>query len=530
LIRLLRLEVLAVLLCLSAGAAQAHAILETAEPADGAALSAPPARATLRFSEPVTPLAFRLLRPDGEIVRLPDARADGATVEVPLALEGASGTAILNWRVASSDGHPVGGSVTFTVGGGGTAPAQDLAWSTYRAPGWAARVVLMVALFGSVGAALFRPWIFAARRRGDVRLSIGAGGLGLLSLAGLVYAQAVDVTGLGPSELRGSDLWGALLANGFGLAVGLIACALILALICGSGRLGARAARCLSAAAAVATVAGFVAYGHASAAEPAWLMRPAIALHVAAVLFWLGSFAPLLNALRSSPSEGAGALARYSLPILLSSAILLLSGAAMAWVQLGAATELWSSAYGVVLLAKLALVAPMFALGALNRFALTNRVAVGDPRALRRLRRTIAAEMLLGVLTLGVVGLWRFTPPPRSMEAVTVTVNGLQFHAHGVRAMANLVLSPARVGRSKVTVSVLNVDATPLAAKEVTVVLLDPLGQLEPIRRPARRLTDASWVVDEVTIPLPGRWTVRVDMLISDFEQATVRTGVNVVR
>ena len=526
---LLRIAAFAVLLFLLGGAAQAHAILQTATPADGASLDAPPTRVVLTFSEPVTPLAFRLLRPDGEIVRLPDPRADGATIEAPLALEGVTGTAILNWRVASADGHPVGGSITFTIGAG-TEPAQELAWSTYRAPSWAARFLLMVGLFASVGAILFRYWVFAAERRGDMRLAAGAAGLGALSLAAFVYAQAVDVSGLGASGLRASDVWNALLVNGFGLGAGLAGCALVLALVCATGGVSGAAGRWLSAAAAAAVVAAFVAYGHARAAEPAWLMQPAIALHVAAVLFWLGSFAPLLNALRSSPGEGATALARFSLPIFVTSAVLLLTGFVMAWAQLGAVSELWSSAYGVVLLAKLALVAPMFALGAVNRFALAGGVAAGRPAAIRRLRRTIAAELLLGVLTLGVVGLWRFTPPPRSMEAVTVTVNGLQFHAHGVRAMANLELSPARVGRSKATVNVLNIDATPLAAREVTVVLLDPLGRLEPIRRPARRLTDASWVVDEVSIPSPGRWTVRVDILISDFEQATVRTSVNVVR
>ncbi|MFL1877313.1 copper resistance protein CopC, partial [Hansschlegelia beijingensis] len=208
-------------------------------------------RVVLTFSEPVTPLAFRLLRPDGEIVRLPDARADGATIEAPLALEGVTGTAILNWRVASADGHPVGGSITFTIGAG-TEPAQELAWSTYRAPSWAARFILMVALFASVGAVLFRYWVFAAERRGDMRLSAGAAGLGALSLAAFVYAQAVDVTGLGASGLRASDVWNALLVNGFGLGAGLAACALLLALICAIGGVGRAAGRFLSAAAAAA--------------------------------------------------------------------------------------------------------------------------------------------------------------------------------------------------------------------------------------------------------------------------------------
>jgi copper transport protein len=42
------------------------------------------------------------------------------------------------------------------------------------------------------------------------------------------------------------------------------------------------------------------------------------------------------------------------------------------------------------------------------------------------------------------------------------------------------------------------------------------------------RLTDATWEVRDIALPTPGRWTVRVDVLVSDFEKASVRTSVAV--
>jgi copper transport protein len=510
--------------------AEAHAVLTVAEPSDGQVLSAPPARAVLRFSEPVAPLAFRLLRPDGEIVRLDDARIEDGAVVVSLPLGAEAGTAILNWRVSSADGHPVGGALTFTIGGEAAgAPARELAWSTYRLPGWAAQVALLISAFAGVGAVVFRYWVFSARARRDMRLASAAGAATLASLAAASWTHALDVTGLTPAEIGFADVRSGL-SGAFGASTALIAASSILVLTCALGRPRPPIGRAAAAVAAVALAAAFVVFGHASVATPAWLMRPAIALHIGGALFWLGSLFPLLNAMASSDTEGRVALARYSGPIFVTSVALLLSGAGMAAVQLGAVAELWSSGYGVVLLAKLALVAPMFLLGALNRFALAPRVHAGRGGARRLLRRSIAAEIALGALALGVVGLWRFTPPPWTMEAVTVTVNGLQFHAHGVRAMANLALSPARVGPTRVSVTVLNVDATPLAAQEVSVVLFDPLGQLEPLRRQARKVTSSAWAVDDVTIPVPGRWTVRVDILVSDFEKASVKTAVTIVR
>ena len=57
----------------------------------------------------------------------------------------------------------------------------------------------------------------------------------------------------------------------------------------------------------------------------------------------------------------------------------------------------------------------------------------------------------------------------------------------------------------------------PLPAKEVTLVLSNPAAAIEPIRRPAR-LVDGVWRVDDLVVPIGGRWTVRVDVLVSDFE------------
>ncbi|WP_246693189.1 copper resistance protein CopC, partial [Mesorhizobium sp. M2E.F.Ca.ET.154.01.1.1] len=98
------------------GRAFAHAALVAADPADGSVLMQSPARFSLTFSEPVSPLVIALVRPDGTRLALTSFRLTDRTVEIDNPETLKSGTHVLSWRVISEDGHPVGGSVLFSIG------------------------------------------------------------------------------------------------------------------------------------------------------------------------------------------------------------------------------------------------------------------------------------------------------------------------------------------------------------------------------------------------------------------------------
>jgi len=237
---------------------------------------------------------------------------------------------------------------------------------------------------------------------------------------------------------------------------------------------------------------------------------------------------PLFLLTRSGLPHGAEVLKSYSGPVRSAIIILIPSGLTIAAVQLGALSELWNSAYGVVLSMKLALLAVLFCLAAFNRFWITPRIRRGDVSALRLLNLSVGGEIALVTLVFCVASLWQFTPPPRAMAAVTVLSTGIQFHAHGTRGMANLLVSPARPGPVTVSISVMDVESRPLEVKGVDVVLLDPENRIEPIRQKARRLTSATWRIDEMLIPTAGIWLVRINLLITDFDKVTVRTTLNI--
>ena len=75
--------------------------------------------------------------------------------------------------------------------------------------------------------------------------------------------------------------------------------------------------------------------------------------------------------------------------------MLVLAGGFLLWRLLGSPLALLESGYGQVLGAKLALVAALMALAALNRWRLVPQLAAEQPGARRRLAGSILAECLL---------------------------------------------------------------------------------------------------------------------------------------
>jgi putative copper resistance protein D len=85
----------------------------------------------------------------------------------------------------------------------------------------------------------------------------------------------------------------------------------------------------------------------------------------------------------------------------------------MLWELLGSASQLWTSGYGRYLIVKLAVVACLLGLAAFNKLRLTPRLAADELGALRSLRRSICAELALGLVILIITAaLTTLTGPP----------------------------------------------------------------------------------------------------------------------
>ncbi|MFN6979865.1 MAG: copper resistance D family protein, partial [Gemmobacter sp.] len=278
---------------------------------------------------------------------------------------------------------------------------------------------------------------------------------------------------------------------------------------------GAGGARGRAAAAWGLAALSFAVAGHAARAEPAALMGTLVLAHAAALVFWAGALPGLVVALRAP--DAAAVMARFSRLAVPMVALLVASGAALAWRQIGTPAALTGTAYGWLFMAKLALVAAVLALAARHRFVLTPRLA-RDPGAARpAYARSLRVELMLMVAILALTAGFRLTPPPRAMAAPPDT--RVELHLHGRASMADIALVPGRPGPNRVEIQPLDADFGPLAPVEITLSFARPADGLEPIILRAERGADGLWRAGPVHLPPGGPFEVVADILITDFRK-----------
>lgn len=487
-------------------AAFAHAGLVSAEPEDGALLQRAPRETALAFSEPVTALRLTLVRPDGASVDLQPSMTTGSRLTAPLDERLGQGTHMLVWRVVSADGHPVTGSVSFSVGAASPTPDLPPARDPFvLALTWGTRVLVYIALVFGVGGAAGSYLVGTARSDGHrfLQLSLLAG---LLALPLALLAQGLDALGATLSAAVNLAVWQAGLGTGFGVAALAFALSFGLALV-STLRLPQRVSTLLSGLALMAGGVALASTGHAANAAPQVLTRPAVALHALSAALWLGALMPLALALRQPEAARRVALSRFSRRIAPLLAVLLVSGAFLAAVQVGTLSALWQTDYGRVLLIKLALVLILLLIAADNRWRLTQPALKGDAPARRTLSRRLGFEIALGVLVLCTVAVWRFTPPPRVEQALVA--EPIPLHATGSMVMGDIAVAPGRQGPVRVSALLMTIDYGPVDPQGVTFRFSRPEGDAAPIEAQAMPPGDGSWSAS-AALPVSGLWRLQI--------------------
>lgn len=514
-----------VVAALSPAAAAAHAALVETSPAEGAVLQAAPGMIHLRFNEPVRSLAMRLFDAQGRAQDLTVTRRDTMLMAtVPAGL--APGTHVLSYRVISTDGHPVAGSLTFSVGHAGAAFRQEDEAAARDVLIWLGRLGLYTGLFVGIGGAFFTAWL-ATGLRDPAAGRLVAVGLAAGALAGTLALglQGLDALGRPLADLTSGEVWRAGLDTSYGTTV--VVALLALALAGASLAPADRRLRCGLAAVALAGVGlALAASGHAGSASPQWLTRPAVLVHGVAVAYWIGALAPLALMLRHGKPGIPDLVRRFSNGAVLSVLALVVTGTALALIQVPDPTSLLATAYGRILAVKLGPVGALLVLAAANRFLLTPALGTSN-EAERKLARSAVAELALAAVIFGLVGLWRFTPPPRAIAAAHPAAQASVAHLHAAQGMAELRLTPGRTGMNRATIALRGAGG-PLQAKEVTLRIANRAAGIEAIERRASRDPDGSWQTDAIALPIAGRWSVEVEALISDFEAATLEGDIDV--
>jgi copper transport protein len=558
------------------GAAHAHSDLTEATPPQGAVLASPPPAIILSFNEPVAPLVLQLIGPDGRPVELGKPEARDTTLALPLPPELARGSYLLSWRIASADGHPVGGTLSFAIGAAGARPiAAPRARAPWLSPAIAvAGLALLAGLLFGAGGVVFNAWA-AEYEAGGCRRHLPGLLVALIAAPVSLGLQGLDALAAPWSALFSRACWAAAMGTSYGTLVLLAEAAALSGLFaCVSGSAPGR--RVLALLSVLLLGLALASSGHAATAVQGNAARSVVFVHAIAATAWMGALACLPFLLLGGYGETP--LRRFSMAALVIVGLLVATGALLAWWQLRAPADLWRTAYGRILAAKLVFVLGLLGLAAVNRWRLTGPALLGDGPALRALVRNIRWEIALAAAILCAVALWRFTPPPRALpadHAMTASMGNMpgtgnmahtrdtddmrhmgevghrgnatrkdsmprtvdqqasapgssrrvvSLHGGGAKAQAVVTVRPD--GHVGVELTLSRQDGSLLPAKEVSVALSNPRAGIEKIVRPARQggaSANAGWVVDDMPLLVAGLWDVEVDVLISDFESISLQ-------
>ena len=166
-----------VTLLLGAAPAMAHTRLQSSDPADGTSTATAPQRVSLTFNEPMQAgfATLTVIGPDATAYQSGEISTDGGTVSIGVAPLGPAGRYEIGYRVVSEDGHPVTGSVAFTLTAPGPAAAAARAAPETAAPATPAPAPVATSSDDSAGAPVW-PWILGGA------VLIGAGAVAALRL------------------------------------------------------------------------------------------------------------------------------------------------------------------------------------------------------------------------------------------------------------------------------------------------------------------------------------------------------------
>jgi copper transport protein len=480
----------------------AHAVLVRSDPAANAKLPSPPTIISLYFSEPLEPKFSnaKVVDAGGNQVDQGDSRVDAGdsthlTVHVkPLKPAFYS---VLWVTVSKVDGHELRGSFPFivlnpdgSVPAGSAAPAASGGAGGSAATGPLDAIADWLAVLGAV--ALFGGFLFALVVALPAAVVLGAAAeetraawthvqqrLLWLALAVFVAGQ-IGVFLLDARNLGGVSAAGSFLGTSFGhywalrLVLGLVSGIAIAGLTWLNDPDGRPPLLVLGGLFSIGAVLCFSLTSHAAAiGDGSFWATVSDFLHLLSVGVWVGGLISLGVLLWTSARRlqrfsrirfHAAAIARFSPWAAATVALIILSGAFNAIVEVPATRGLISTAYGRTLLIKIGLIVPLLAVGALNAFILRPRLieAAGESagkgldaaaRLERRLYRTVGVEAVLAVLVILATGFLLILPPTRGVLASnrvsTPQANGSSVYQNKAVAgdlAIQLTVTPNKVG------------------------------------------------------------------------------------
>lgn len=520
----------ALLVGAGAAPASAHASLVSTDPAEGAVLPEAPDEVTLTFDEAVSVVDDGVEAYDatGEPLDVEAAARDEVvTAGLPDDLD--DGTYVVTWRVVSSDGHPIAGSLTFHIGAPSETVAAPRTGDTddggMRVVAAVVQAASYVALLLAGGLCFFLGWttrgvrLHERVRRHLLTTLRVAGGVAAGAAAVAVPVSGAYQRGAGPGGILEAGSLDPTLVGDDLTVLGLQVVGLLLATL-RAGRPNAGLAADLGAALAVWSPA---LVGHTRAYEPVTLLVLTDALHLSAGAVWLGGLVGLAIALPSLSGrarDGALLLSRFS--TVAAGLLLVLAGAGvlLGWRILGAWDPLLGTTYGRLLLVKVGIAVVVVGVAAWNRLRLLPRVSDGTHDGRRRatlaVRRVVLVEAVLIVALLGLTGFLVEQPPREEAAAAAPSASGTGVAVATAGDHRVLALVTGDGARRTLQLQVQDEGGEPVDLAGPPEVSLRS-DDVDLGRVPVRPVAAGTYAAD-VTLPTAGPWEAQVSLPVSEFD------------
>ncbi len=519
----------------------AHATLLDTTPSNDAVIAAAPRRVLLRFDEPIETVLGSVRVYDGNAKRVDDGhvtrpQADEVAVGLPSGL--GKGTYTVAWRVISADSHPVRGAFVFHVGKPG-ADAAGVASQVLDANGGSGsvdrafavvRFVNLVLILLCVGgtvvlARVVRDQPDRVRRPMWWAVAFVAALLAVASMA-WVGIEGAQAAGLGLDAAIRTSVLRDVLGTRFGevwltRSVLSTILAVVAVIAARRGAVDRRAPGLAAIALALAIAATPGLSGHARvdggmAVVSDWL-------HVVAAGVWVGGLVFLLFALVQAGGErwslAATAVPRFSSLAVIAVGVLIAAGVVNGFLEVRSWAGLWETTYGRLLLAKVALLLPLLALGAFNNRRSVRRLRAGaSPPERRWFVRSTVVEV---VLMVAVVGVTAVLVAERPAKAQTAAAAGPVSRDTRIGPFdLNFVVDPARTGMNEMHLYLLDRSTgQPVRVDETRVSASLPAAGIGPLRFTATPAGPGHAVVTAASFPLAGLWRILVEIRRGEFDQ-----------
>jgi copper transport protein len=540
-----------------APSAFAHSVLLGTEPGDDVVVQESPDRVSLRFNESVEMSLGGIRVFDGQGNRVDSdevAPSNGTEVGVGIEQELEPGTYTVAWRAISADSDPISGAFVFHVQERGvTSGAVSLdsltgTSTTTEAFFTAGRffdfALLLLVLGGSSVLVIALPSAaWAVRRRLYGVLAALAGALALVALLNIGF-QGAAAGGLSIVDGFSWDVYRNVIDTRYGemmllqaaLAVTLALTALALRHTENRDR---RALGALTLALGGAMSLTPSLSGHASTAGT--LAMVADVAHVIAAALWTGGLGFLFLALMLAKEDrwplATRAVPRFSNMAVISVVVLLVAGVTNGYLQVRTWSALWETEYGLLLLAKVALVLPLLALGAYNNRYAVPRLKAGIASVLERRRflRAAGVELAIMVAIVAVTAVLVNAEPART-EAMMEMEEGAAHTEEPTETAADheafegmvmlgdsevmVMVDPAMPGENMIR---LTFASPPENLTRVSASASLPSQEIGPLNLKAKPdpAEPGTYVIENASLSIAGEWELRIEALQGEFDLLT---------